>query len=299
MGTRQRRCALSVLALACIALGTGAVRAESQPPLACGSRAAFESELLKRLGTDTAIDTVQVSIAQTSTGFHLRVQVGSEVRELDDASCAELFRASLVVTAAMLLHEEQDTPVTAPAPARERQLGPREYPRVGLALGAGLNLGTLPNPVPAVELETKLHWQALGVALNLRYLSPTQKLHASDEGAHFRAWSAGVTGIFRPSRFWETRLGVAAQRLSGEGNQAIARPRKASTWAAGPTLGLAFTPVQSHALWAGLGAEGQFNALRGHFEILNYSGRLSTDPFRAYSVPWLAATAFVRLGLVW
>jgi hypothetical protein len=55
-------------------------------------------------------------------------------------------------------------------------------------------------------------------------------------------------------------------------------------------LGLSFTPFEPSPLWLGLGVEGQLNLLRGHFEILNYDGDV-------YDVPWLAGSAFVRLGL--
>jgi hypothetical protein len=102
----------------------------------------------------------------------------------------------------------------------------------------------------------------------------------------------------RPSRFWQARLGFAAQRLSGSGVH-IASTQDSSVWAAGPTLGLGWYPVQRGAFWAGLGAEGQLNAIRGHFEILNYSKMLSEKPHELYAVPWLAGSAFVRLGVVW
>jgi hypothetical protein len=66
----------------------------------------------------------------------------------------------------------------------------------------------------------------------------------------------------------------------------------------GPTLGLGFVAFQTPALWLGLGAEGQLNALRGRFQILNYSGELSSEPQDVFVSPWLAASGFVRCGLL-
>src|SRR6185369_685687 len=98
---------------------------------------------------------------------------------------------------------------------------------------------------------------------------------------------------------WQARLGLAAQRLSGSGMGSITQRGSDSAWAAGPTLGLTFVPFQSGPAWVGLGAEGQLNAVRGHFQILHYYRPVSELAYDAYQVPWLAGSAFVRLGLVW
>jgi hypothetical protein len=152
--------------------------------------------------------------------------------------------------------------------------------------------------VLALELEGQTLWRMWGLALSARYLFAADKLEQTDQGATLDAWSAGVAGVLRPSRFWQARLGFAAQRLSGTGTR-NASNQSASVWAAGPTLGLGWYPLQRGLLWAGVGAEGQLNAIRGRFEILNYSGMLSNEPYALYRVPWLAGSAFVRLGAVW
>jgi hypothetical protein len=133
----------------------------------------------------------------------------------------------------------------------------------------------------------------------VRYLLPSEELTDTNRGVKLRALGAGLSGIFRPSRLWEARLGFAAQRLAGRGSGNITHQGSDSAWAAGPTLGLAFIPLQLHRFWAGVGAEGQLNAVRGRFEILNYYQPLSDDSYVVYEVPWLAGSAFVRLGLVW
>lgn len=277
--------------------GASTAHAASELPPECGTRAAFDSELQKRLGADAPLGSVQLSITGTAGSFHLRVQIGDEVRELDDPSCTELFRASVVVAVAMLMHEpeQRQPPPPAPPPAAPR----RQYPQLSVAAGAGLAVGTVPKPVLALELESKALWQRFGVGVRLRYLLPAQKVDAEAKHLNVRAFGAGMTGIFRPSALWEAQLGFAAQRLSGEGGQGIAQPQTDSAWAAGPTLGLAFIPIQTKPFWAGLGAEGQLNAVRGRFQIRHYSQDVTSESHDIYQVPWLAGSAFVRLGLVW
>jgi hypothetical protein len=288
--------ALTIAAAVFGASPANAVEAPEIPP-ECGSRASFDSELFKRLPY-VQPSAVQLSITEASGHYHLRVQIGNELRELDDVSCTELFRAAVVVAVAMLLHEPPE-PAAAPKPPRPAPPPRPAYPRFAVGAGAGMALGTLPHPVLAFELESKAYWQYLGVSVNLRYLTPTEKVDDQAKRVQLQAFGAGVSGLFRPSRSWEARLGFAAQRLSGHGAGSIAQTHDDSVWAAGPTLALAFIPVHAGPLWAGLGAEGQLNAVRGRFEILHYSQNVTDPPHEIYPVPWLAASAFVRLGLVW
>lgn len=289
------------LTFAFAVLGVSSAHAVPAPdfPAECGTRAVFDSELSKRLGNDAPTSSVHVSITQAPGHYHLRVQIGSEVRELDDPSCAELFRASVVVAVAMLLHEPQQAAPPPPPPPKPQPAPTSEYPHFTVGVGAGLALGTLPHPVLALELESKAFWQYLGVSVNLRYLAPTEKVDSQAKSVELQALGAGVTGLFRPSRHWEARLGFAAQRLSGQGAGSITQRQQDSVWLAGPTLGLAFLPIQERLFWAGLGAEGQLNAVRGSFQILHYSQDVTSPPYEIYPAPWLAASAFVRLGLVW
>lgn len=287
-------------AFALLTLWLGITPAHAAPaaelPAECGTRSDFERELKQRLGDDAPVNTVLVTISEGPGRYHLRVQIADEVRELDDASCAELFRASVVVAVAMLLHGRSPPAPAAPPPPPPPR--PREYPLFTATAGAGVAVGTLPRPVLALELEGETLWQRLGVALHLRYLSPTEKLLESGQGADLSALGAGVAGIFRPSPLWQARLGFAAQRLAAHG-KGSAHNTDDTAWAAGPTLGLSLVPFRSRPFWAGIGAEGQLNAIRGRFEIRNYSKMLSAPPQPVFQVPWLAGSAFVRLGLVW
>jgi hypothetical protein len=267
-------------------------------PPECGSRQTFDAALQKRLGDDVPHDTVHISITAAPSGFHLRVQIDGELRELDDESCAELFRAAIVVAVAMLMHEPtppETVSQPAQAPAKAPSSSPSR-PRFTLAAGAGVTVGILPPPVFAVDLESKALWRYWGVGLGLRYLAPGEQRDAAGRGVRLQAWGAGLTGIFRPSRSWEARLGFATQRLFGEGLLSEGAPtfqgQEDTAWAAGPTLGLAFIPLERPPFWVGLGAEGQLSLLRAHFRILKVSRNI-------YDVPWLSGSGFVRLGLAW
>jgi hypothetical protein len=301
MGHCRRLCALSAALTLCLGVANARAAADDIPP-ECGSRADFERELRQRLGSDAPVGDVHVAITPGAPGakpYHLRVQIGPELRELDDASCSELFRASIVVAVAVLMHareaaREQQRPPPAAAPPPPR----REYPRFVVTGGAGASVGTLPKPVLAFEVEGQTLWRSWGIALHARYLLPADKLESNNQGATLDAWSLGVAGVLRPSRYWQARLGLAAQRLDGTGT-GNAHNGSDSIWAAGPTLGLGWYPLQHGLLWGGLGAEGQLNAIRGKFQILNYSKMLSDKPHTLYRVPWLAASGFVRLGVSW
>lgn len=295
---RARR-TLCALVLAQVAYGTAAARAAaSDIPRECGSRQAFDAELKKRLGDDAPTSSVRVTITPASERFHLRVQIGDELRELDDASCGELFRASVVIAVSMLLRDDTK-PAPAPSPTPPRPpISPRLFPRSAVGAGVGLAAGILPQPVLVLELEGKLLWQRLGLSANLRYFFAAEQLDQNAQGAELSALGAGASGIFRPSRWLEARVGAAAQRLSGRGTN-IKSTNSAAVWAAGPNLGLNFLFLEQRLLWASVGAEGQLNVARGQFQILNYSREVRDEPHVFYRVPRLAGAAFVRLGLVW
>jgi hypothetical protein len=241
---------------------------------------------------------VHVSIAPRASGHHLRVQIGAELRELNDESCSELFRAAVVVAVAMLMRD-RTPPAAVPEPEKTAPPAaaatPSARPRFTLGAGAGANIGTLPKPTPVLELEGQALWRQWGLALGGRYLLPSEELVDDARGATLQAFGGHAAVIFRPARAWQARLGFAAQRLLGKG-QGGQRPQSDEIWVAGPTLGLGFVPYESGPLWLGLGAEGQLNALRGEFKILNYN---RVDDLSVHSVPWLSGAAFVRLGLVW
>ncbi len=233
---------------------------------------------------------------QSPGAFRLRVRIGGELRELEDENCRSLFRAALVVALAMLVPEVERrgsrTGGASRGGAENARVGsPRlALPRWTLGAGVGANFETLPSAVLALELEAKLLWPNVGVALAGRYLAPGQTLDSAKRGVKVQAFGAGFAAIWRPSALWETRAGFAAQRLLGQGLGGPS-PRSGAAWAGGPTLGLGFLPLTSARFWAGLGAEAQLNLLRGRFEILDYR--------EVFRVPGMGGSVFLRTGTVW
>jgi hypothetical protein len=299
MGARGHcRAVSSAVALTWLTLLALPARAQDENgiPPECGTRAAFDAELRERLGADAPVDSVRISITPRARGHHLRVEIGAELRELDDDSCSELFRAAIVVAISMLIHdrappEPAPEPETPPPPAAR----PTARPRFTSSAGAGINVGTLPTVTPTFELESQALWRQWGVALGARYLMPSEELLDDESGATLKAFGGHAALIFRPAATWQARVGFAAQYLMGNG-QGSAKTQSAQVWAAGPTLGLSFVPYEQGALWLGLAAEGQLNAVRGEFKILNYN---RGDDRVVHGVPWLSGSAFLRLGLVW
>ncbi len=319
-GYRARGSALGLAALT-FALSSPVRAAAADIPPECGTRAAFDAVLSERLGSGAAVDAVQLRLEPRDERFHLRVQIGNDVRELDDPSCRELMRAAVVVALAMLMRDQPQPAVEpapapraepAPAPRAEPAPAPRAepapaapprsarptYPLLAIAAGAGVVAGSLPKPVLGLELESKLLWQRFGVAFDLRYLSSAEERDAADKGVQIQGFGFGALGVFRPAARWEARLGLSAQRLSGIGRGRIAERREDVSWSLGPTLGLGFLVVEARPFWLGLGAEGQFNALTARFQIRNYSQEISDDPQNMFVSPWLSASGFVRFGLV-
>ena len=93
-------------------------RAAVHVPPGCGSELEFAVEVRKRLGADVEPLPTSFSIAPEPEGYVLRMQVGSEQRELRDPSCRELFHAAIVVAATIALSEaRRSAPPTEPAAA--------------------------------------------------------------------------------------------------------------------------------------------------------------------------------------
>jgi hypothetical protein len=293
---RPRAC-LSALGLAALSLVASRALANPDGPIPsqCGTRDTFDAQLRERLGPSARVEDVQVTIAPRGERFHLRVQIGADVRELEDEDCVELLRAAVVVALAVLMRTE---PAAAPPPPAVPPPAGPTYPRLTVAAAGGFTLGSLPKPVLALGLESKLMWQHFGVALDLRYLAPAEKRDENDKGVRLYGLGAGAAFFVRPAPRWDARLGFAAQRLTGVGTGRITVPQDDVSWTAGPTLGLGFTVFEARPFWLGLGAEGQLHVLRARFQIRNYSREISDQSKDIFVSPWLAASGFVRLGLL-
>jgi hypothetical protein len=270
-------------------------------PQECGSSAAFEGELRRRLDSGVSLDTTHVTLTPEAPGYRLVVEVGNERREIHDESCQELVRAAVVIALALL---EPNAPATAapataappdaaasPLAKQPTTAGAAGSPaRVSLGLGPGLHLGTTPQPTLLLDLDAQLEWSRAGLALGFRYLLPSSTRDRANHGVRVGGVGAYLAGTFEPWQRVQGHLGLVAYRLTGNGLGSVEQSRD-SAWTAGPILGASVTPYARGAFWTRVGAEGQMNLLRPEFRILDYGP--------VFRVPQLSASIFLRAGLVW
>ncbi|MET0790135.1 MAG: hypothetical protein ABW061_01315 [Polyangiaceae bacterium] len=263
-------------------------------PAECGSVSAFEAELRARLGPDTSLDSISVTLSPDVSGYRLVVEMGGEHRELYDPNCRELMRAAVVIALALLephaseAEVPREAPVLLLSPVRATEHAPPGV-RFALAGGAGVHFGTLPNPTLLLDLDAQLQWARWGVAGGFRYLLPTSERDRADHGARVSGMGAYVAGTFEPWPRVQARVGAVGYRLSGTGLGSVERTTDFA-WELAPTVGASFTPFQRAPFWTNVAAEGQLNLLRAHFEILRYDS--------VFRVPWLSGSLFVRGGVV-
>ena len=260
----------------------------------------LESELRRRLPSDTAFDAIHVALTPEAPGYHLVVEVGDQRRELRDPSCRELLRAAVVITVALVLPEERaaaTAPPSAPPDARPAppsnvatKGAPHSAPRLALAAGVGVHLGTTPTATLLLELDGQLVWSRYGVAAGLRYLAPSSARDNRGHGVNVSGFGADVAGSFSPWPRVQGRAGLVLYRLSGAGRGSL-HNQDDSAWNAGPILSARYTPYARAPFWTSIGAEGQLNLLRAHFEVSNYA--------EVFHVPWFSGSAFVQAGIGW
>jgi len=284
-----------------VALPAGAA-ISAQIPTECGSLPEFEQELEQRLGNVSTPEATRVTLTPEAAGYQLVVEVGSQRRELHDASCQELLRAAVVITLALLEPEREDVTVKAEPPARSTppelsapppsptaQASQRTPPKLALGAGAGAHIGTLPKATLMLEFDAQLKWARVGVALGFRYLLPTSSVDERGYGARIGAAGGHVAFVFEPWHRVQTRLGVATYYLSASGIGA-SLPLDGSAWEVSPTLGASFTPFERPPFWTRVGLEGQLNLIRPLFEIRNYH--------EVFQVPGASGSALAHLGVV-
>lgn len=283
-----------VLAL-CLCSSSAFASLSAGIPAECGSASELETELRQRLGRDDALDSTHITVTPEGSGYLLVVLVGSERRELHDQSCQELLRAAVVISLALLdpKQHEEVAPEAAQTPLAEPPSAKPATPstlRVALALGAGLHVGTTPRPTLLLDLDAQLRWSHFGIAAGLRYLAPTSETDSEGHGARVSGAGAYAAGTFEPWPRVQGRLGLVGYRLFGTGLGSV-QPTHDAVWEVAPTLCVSFIPYQRPPFWTSIGAEGQLNLLRPHFDILHYDS--------VFRVPSLSASAFARAGVVW
>jgi hypothetical protein len=208
-----------------------------------------------------------------------------------------LLRAAVVITLALLDPKAEQAAPVARAPERSSAPPAPDAPnasgqsraKLTLAAGAGLHVGTLPKATLMLEFDAQLKWTNLGVAAGFRYLLPTSSVDEKNRGARVGAAGAYLAGVFEPWQRVQTRLGIAAYRLSASGITS-GEARDGSAWELSPTLGASFTPFEHPRFWTSLGLEGQLNLIRPSFEILSYN--------EVFRVPLWSGTALARAGVV-
>jgi hypothetical protein len=267
-------------------------------PSDCGTAEEFEGEVRRRLSKGISLPDTSLEIVPEGAVYRLRMSVGGEQRELEDADCRQLFRAAVVVAVAVTLSQRERPPSetrrapapTAPTPKAEDPAPPRRASNleVALALGGGFNLGLLPEIALALELQGKsVFYDRFGVALSARYLFP-RSAEKDSQGRGLTASAAGaqLLGVYRPLAYMEAGLGGSVYRLSGEG-EGVGQ-RSDTAWGGGPNMALSFLPLPSGPLWLALGTELQWNVIRPTFEFASH-GPIFTSSRFDFSV-------FLRLG---
>jgi hypothetical protein len=271
----------------------------AQVPAECGSFSEFESALEQRIGNVATPEPTRITLTPELSGYQLVVEVGDQRRELHDPSCQELLRAAVVVTLALLEPQgkeatpgvqgsERPAPPAPPAPPRPVSSG-QARPKLALAAGAGLHVGTLPKATLMLEFDAQLKWARFGVAAGFRYLLPTSSVDENERGARVGATGAYLAGVFEPWHRVQTRLGIAAYRLFASGITSV-ESREGSAWELSPTLGASVVPFERPPFWTSVGLEGQLNLIRPSFEIRSYN--------EVFQVPLLSGTALARAGVV-
>lgn len=262
-----------------------------QIPEACGSQSEFQSELGHRLGREITTEATRVVLTPEEGGFRLVVEVGSERRELHDQSCQELLRAAVVIALALLDPKPEELPIAAAELPRPQPRRTQSAPaRFALGGGGGVHFGTVPQPTLLLDFDAQLKWAHWGVAGGVRYLAPTSVRDQTQRGVRVSGVGADLVAIFEPWPRVQYRLGLVVYRLSGIGLGSVQYNRD-TAWEAGPLIAASFSPYERRPFWTSVGAEGELNVLRAHFDIQGYG--------RVFQVPWSSGSLFVRAGVVW
>ena len=273
-----------------------AAAAEVAVPADCGSGAEFEREVERRLGQPSPLRPLSVDIHAERGGYALRMQVGGEQRELHDSDCRALFRAAVVITAAVTLSETRERrseprpatsePVAAPAPtaSSEPARAPREL-EVALALEGGLNFGLLPEAARELGLFAKVRHRHFGLSLSSRYLGPADQQDASGRGVQIQGVNGELGALYRAGVLELSAAATAALLFGsgyGPGRQAD------SAWAAGPAASITLLPYDNSWMWVGVGGTLYWNVMAPDFEFLPYGPIFSSST--------ISGSLFLRIG---
>lgn len=202
--------AISLSGAAILFNTTALAQVEVDVPPECGSKAAFQAELERLPGYDSAtLPATQVHIGLIDASiFELQVkQLGQETRTFTDANCLTLFRTAIVVTAASIpaskaaepaLTESAATSTSAADPAASAAAAPAAAPPAAATATATAAPPTATLPSPPVAPDTTLSTTP----------APEQELEA--QPAEPVQASLGAVQKKRDKAAWRPALGVGA-----------------------------------------------------------------------------------------
>ena len=295
--------AVALGAACCLGVLPASAAISARIPEECGAQSEFEFELEQRLANLSAAETTRVTLTPEPSGYLLVVEAANQRRELHDSNCRELLRAAIVIAIALLdptskeaapepepePEPERPVPLVPPPPASNAPNRPHSRPKIAVAAGGGVHVGTLPRATPMLELDSQLKWKRFGIAAGLRYLLPQSTVDESEPGARISAVGAYLAGLFEPWRRIQVRVGIASYRLSAQALRST-EIGDGSAWELGLAAGTTFTPFERPPFFTLLGLEGQLNLIQPTFKIL--------PDYEVFQVPLVSGSGFARAGVV-
>jgi hypothetical protein len=268
-----------------------------QVPEGCGSRAEFERELERLLGSETLEPSsyeLTIAPSEQNRGYLLRMIVRGEQRELRDPDCRTLFKSAVVVIAASvkpdLLPPRSEEPEPAPTetpppPASEKQStsaapidtveartsdppSSEAQPawRGSIGVGGGVVAGLVPELAPLVEIRGLAERGRLGGALSARYVAVGTEELAGERGVEIRAIGGRAAGLYRPLEFARLSAGLEGDLMLGRGT-GVTTPLSDAAWSLAASLEIAAIPVMVAGWEFELALQGRWALLRPRFQI--------------------------------
>jgi hypothetical protein len=264
-------------------------------PEECGSAAALETEVRSRVGVraDAILAETRLTIFLDGEQYRLWMQVGTETREFRDPDCRHLFDAAVVVAASLAgapaaRAPESAAPPAAPSaavtapPNEARPTDTRERPSTGLviggAVGLGTNFGFLPDPSFNVELAGSVAWEAWGIAVRGRYLSPGSGADAAGHRVDVQAAGAELAATFTAWDLLEVRAGMNVRAAFGSGHGSSLTNGTDTAWSFAPVIGAWAFPLKFGKTWLGVGGDLALDLSPPRFEVIGYGNVFRSEP---------------------
>jgi hypothetical protein len=287
-------------------------------PSGCGTEAEFTEALHVRLGdeAEAALNVTELQIFADNDGYVLQMRVGDSHRNLRDKNCNDLFRASIVVAAALFKSNEATVFVpqaaekldpsplptkldgsralASSAPHAERVIAPYKPHQgkasdwtFGLQSRFGIAAGLLPQMVPTAGIRGALGRELIGASATVTALGPSSTQDSRGIGASTWALGTALGAYFLPVSRVTIEGGLRGDRVTGVGI-GTDENRAAVVWALGPYMGVAARPLVRGPFALDLGVEAQWLLLRPKFEVIDYKAVFRSAP--------VTATGYLAIG---